>query len=424
MTRLSPLIFGWIRGRRAVAAILAVAIGAMLAGDIVAPLAYAQSSGEIVVAQNNHGPGGFFRRLFGGNRRRQQRQELPQPRRDFQIFPGLEEPEQQRPERRERRARTAAPQPREVAAVEKAENAKRALVVGDFMATALAKGLAETYRENANVVVIDATSGSSGLVRQDYFDWPGKLAEIVTEQKPDAILVMIGGNDRQTLDGSLELGSDAWRTAYTQRVAALADALKATGKPVIWGGLVSVESSAMSRDYSSFNGIVREQAEAKGLRFVDMWNGFADEDGKYVSFGPDVRGQSVQLRADDGLNFTRAGQRKLAYFVEQQLNDMFGGIGSLIATVGPGAEGGIIDARIGPMQTLDALSLMGGDDLARGVTSSRDRGKVAADIAARITQADATPPPKGRADSYTWPPPTPPPTIQVSPDFSVPRGPR
>ena len=93
----------------------------------------------------------------------------------------------------------------------------------------------------------------------------------------------------------------------------------------------------MSRDYSSFNGIVREQLEAKGLRFVDMWNGFADEDGKYVAFGPDVRGQSVQLRADDGLNFTRAGQRKLAYFVEQELNDMFGGTAPLLAAVRAGA---------------------------------------------------------------------------------------
>jgi hypothetical protein len=414
------------RGRPLTVAIFAIALAAMLSGDVVVPLAYAQSSGgEIVVAQNNNGPGGFFRRLFGGNRWRRQPQQLPQQRRDFQIFPGLEEePAQPRRQRRERRARPAEPQPREVAAVEKAENAKRALVIGDFMATALAKGLAEAYRENANVVVVDATSGSSGLVRQDYFDWPGKLPSIVTEQRPDAILVMIGGNDRQTLEGSLELGSDAWRTAYTQRVAALADALKATGRPVIWGGLVSVEKSAMSRDYSSFNGIFREQAEAKGLRYVDMWNGFADEDGKYVSVGPDVRGQSVQLRADDGLNFTRAGQRKLAYFVEQQLNDMFGGIGGLIAAVGTGTESATIDARIGPMQTFDALSLMGGDDLARGVTTSRDRGKVAAQISARITQADAAPPPKGRADSYIWPPPAPPPTIQVSPDFSVPRGPR
>ena len=151
--------------------------------------------------------------------------------------------------------------------MEKAEDAKRAMVVGDFMAGALAKGLAEAYAENPNVVVIDATSGSSGLVRNDYYDWPAKLPALVEEQKPDAILVMIGGNDRQGIEtdtGAQALGSEAWRAAYAARVAAFADALKATGKPVLWGGLVPVAPAAMSRDYSSFNGIVREQLEAKG----------------------------------------------------------------------------------------------------------------------------------------------------------------
>ena len=153
--------------------------------------------GEIVVAQNNYGPGGFFRRLFGGNRRQQQRAAARSP---SSSFPASRSRSRRcaKP-RRERRARTAAPQPREVAAVEKAPNAKRALVIGDFMAGALAKGLAEAYRENANVVVIDASSGSSGLVRNDYYDWPAKVPELVAEQKPDAILVMIGGNDRQTM---------------------------------------------------------------------------------------------------------------------------------------------------------------------------------------------------------------------------------
>ena len=261
----------------------------------------------------------------------------------------------------------------------------------------------------ANVVVIDASSGSSGLVRDDYFNWPGKVAEIVTEQKPDAVLVMIGGNDRQTMQteaGAQEFGSDGWRAVYTARVAALTDALKATGKPVLWGGLVPVASSAMSRDYSSFNGIVREQLEAKGLKFADMWNGFADEDGQYVAFGPDVRGQSVQLRADDGLNFTRAGQRKLAYFVEQDLNDIFGGTTPLLASAEPGILPGASGANaplIGPMTPLDALSLMGGDELSGGIGRGDERGRVGTEISARVAKQDADKPPAARADSYLWP---------------------
>ena len=96
---------------------------------------------------------------------------------------------------------------------------------------------------------------------------------------------MIGANDRQQIKtpaGAQDMGSDGWRADYTSRLVALADALKATGKPVLWGGLVPVAPSAMSRDYSSINGIAREQLDAKGLKFVDMWNGFADEDGTYV----------------------------------------------------------------------------------------------------------------------------------------------
>lgn len=388
-------------------AFLALCLGVLITADSGVPSAYGQSSGpEIVVAQNNSGPGGFFRRLFGGNRRREApRQE------EFRLFPGFEQPGPAQP-RRQRKARAAAPEPREVAAVEKSPDAKRALVVGDFMATALAKGLAEAYRENANVVVIDASSGSSGLVRTDYFDWAGKIGGIVAEQKPDAILVMIGGNDRQTINtdaGAIAPGSDAWRAAYRARVAAFADALKATGEPVLWGGLVPVEPSVMSSDYSAFNGIVRDQVETKGLRYVDMWNGFADEDGKYVAFGPDVRGQSVQLRADDGLNFTRAGQRKLAFFVEQELNDIFGGVASLIATATP-ADLNIPPgeaALIGPMVPLDALAAMGGDELS-GVASGEEKGKVALEISSRVAAKDAELPPRARADSYLWPLPEPP----------------
>ena len=190
---------------------------------------------------------------------------------------------QPRPQRRNRPP-AEAPAP-EVAAVEKAPDAKRVLVIGDFMAASLSKGLTDAYAQNANIVVTDASNGSSGLVRQDHYNWPAELPGLVAAQKPDAIVVMIGANDRQTMDsetGSQVLGTEGWRTAYRGRVSALADALKATGKPVLWAGLAPVRPSNMARDYSTFNGIVREAVEEKGLSFVDTWNGFADEEGRFV----------------------------------------------------------------------------------------------------------------------------------------------
>jgi hypothetical protein len=386
---------------------------ALLMGDmaIVSDVRAQSSAPEIVVAQNNNGVGGFFRRLF------RRRDAAPPPSGPvFRIAP-RQEPRREATPRRSRPSRSPAPTPREITAVAKSEDAKRVLVVGDFMARALAKGLAEAYEENPDALVIDATSGSSGLVRDDYYNWPEKVPAIVEEQKPDAILALIGGNDRQSIStesGTYSVGADGWRAAYADRVAALADALKATGVPSVWVGLVPVQSSAMSRDYSSFNGIVREQLEAKGLPFVEVWNGFADEEGKYVAVGPDVRGQSVQLRASDGLNFTRAGQRKLAYFVEQELQDIFGGVAPQLASadpaasVAPGEEG----PQIGPMVPLDALAVADGDALASG-GADEESGGVTVEISERLS--GDKPAPRGRVDFYRWPLQEPQPAAQQEP---------
>ena len=386
------------------AILLLLCFGITLLAEAVAPPAYAQNSGEIVLAQNNdRSMPNIFRFLFGDRRQRSAPQPWQGP---FEI---ITPPSREAARPRERRSRSAEPAPREVAAVEKAPDAKRVLVVGDFMARALAKGLAEAFAEDPNLVVIDASSGSSGLVRADYYDWPGKLPELVAEQTPDAILAIIGGNDRQAIRtdaGSFAPGTDEYRAAYTARVVAFADALKATGKPVLWVGLVPVSSGAMSRDYSAFNSIVREQVEAKGLRFIDTWNGFADADGNYVAVGPDMNGQSVQLRASDGLNFTRAGQRKLAFFVEQPLREVLGAATPQLAAIDPAVgttAPGEAAPQIGPMVPIEALSSAGGDTLSGSATED-ESGGIAAAISEGIAYENGVTPP-GRADDFRWPPP-------------------
>ncbi len=391
------------------ATIVGLGLCLLVAAAVLAPEARAQASGpEIVVAQND-GIGSFFRRLF--RPREPQRQQLP-PQVDRSA------PEQAPQQQPQRQRRSPSPNPREIAAVEKNENARRVLVIGDFLATALAKGLALAYEDNPDVVVINATSGSSGLVRNDYYDWPGKLPGIAEKEKPDAIVVMVGGNDRQGIDtasGPYALGTDGWRTAYAGRVNALVDAIRSTGKPGLWVGLLPVESSTMARDYSSFNGIYREQAEGKGIPFIDIWNGFADEQGKYVAYGPDITGQAVQLRASDGLNFTRAGQRKLAYFVEQDLNNILGGNAPQLAP-GEALATGEAGPQIGPMVPLDALAVAGGDALVTGAAEKDEDGEVkdvAASISGELTGEDSAP--RGRADFYRWPPPEPKPAESAAP---------
>jgi hypothetical protein len=453
------------------ARVISLALGLVIGAGTIAPVAAAARAPEhrvsspIVLAQldpqaERRERKGIFRFLFR-NRENRQRQEAT-PRREMRLVPrrereaapargeeprrqtrrkrqaDAEKPRANKPRadkksadrsggnkqsadqqsaekpRKERKQRKSRPRPvavpEEAKVVEKAPDAKRVVVMGDFLGGALAKGLTEAFAQNANVVVVDASKGDSGLVRADNYDWTAQVPTLMTEQKPDAILMMIGANDRQSISsegGSSELGSDAWRLAYLTRVSALADVLKATAKPVLWAGLAPVKSSAMSRDYSTLNGIIREQLEVRGMRYVDVWNGFADETGKYIGTGPDMNGQSVQLRDSDGVNFTRAGQRKLAFFVERELTELLGSPQPLLASTAPAEptnlEPADQPARIGPMIPLDALAVAG-DALSAGpAPADPGQGAIATTISSRLSGSGPVSPPPGRADDFAWP---------------------
>ena len=132
----------------------------------------------------------FLQRLFFGN------YYPPPPRRQLRKA----RPRKNISKARVRRSvRPGQPEQPQVAIVEKVENARVVLVVGDFLGGGLAEGLTMSYAERPAVRVIDRTQGSSGFVRADYFDWPGEVAGMLEADKPAAVVVMIGSNDRQQM---------------------------------------------------------------------------------------------------------------------------------------------------------------------------------------------------------------------------------
>jgi hypothetical protein len=224
----------------------------------------------------------------------------------------------------ERAARVAEP---EVEIVEKLPDAKIVLVVGDFLGGGLAEGLAEAYAENPRVKVVDRSNGSSGFVRDDFFDWPGEIATIIEAEKPSAVVAMLGSNDRQQLKVAGEreaIRSEKWTQEYTLRATNFGKAVADSKVPFVWVGMPAFKSSKLTSDMLAFNDIYRASAEAAGAEFVDIWDGFVDENGAFVSSGPDVNGQPVRLRAGDGINMTAAGKRKIAFYVEKPLNKILG----------------------------------------------------------------------------------------------------
>ena len=96
-------------------------------------------------------------------------------------------------------------------------------------------------------------------------------------------------------------------------------ALKSKGVPVLWVGLPAVYGTKSTSDMSYLDEIFRARAERAGIVYVDIWDGFVDESGRYVTQGPDFEGQIRRLRTGDGVHFTKFGAVKLAQYVAQDL---------------------------------------------------------------------------------------------------------
>ena len=222
-------------------------------------------------------------------------------------------------------AEAGAPAPKVAA---KSEDARVVLVIGDFLASGLAEGLESAYLAVPGVRVVARASGSSGIVRDDHYDWPAEIGPIIEAEKPAAVVVMLGANDRQ----EMRIGevrepkrSKPWMKEYERRATNLARAVTDRGVPLVWVGMPSFKNSTMASDMLAYNDVYRSVSESVGGSFVDIWDGFVDENGAFVTTGPDINGNPVKLRSgENGINLTRPGKRKVAFYAEKPLEKILG----------------------------------------------------------------------------------------------------
>jgi hypothetical protein len=216
--------------------------------------------------------------------------------------------------------------------IPKAENAVRLAVFGDSIAIDIAKALERFYAEDPNISIISQGVGDSGFVRTDFFDWNKTIAEQIAANSFDIAVVFIGINDRQKmrLDGvSYGSLSPEWSAEYQRRVADVVSQLRAANKPTIWIGLPPMAKPEYAKTMSGISDIQRLAAFSGGAEFLDIYERFVDEEGKYTSFGPDLNGNRVRMRKDDGIHFSAAGSDKLAFYLSQTLKLYYRGGGSV-----------------------------------------------------------------------------------------------
>jgi uncharacterized protein len=366
------------------------------------------------------------------------------------------------------------------------------LVLGDAMGDWLGYGLEQAFADTPEIGVLRRHRTLSGLIRADvrsdprgdYPDWPQAAREMIASQKPKFVVMMIGLNDRRSIRETVlaarpkpaqptnpdadpasreldepvakaapeaaaapdattpgatttrtyEFRSDAWSEAYIKRIDDTIAALKTSGVPIFWVGLPPVRTGRNAGDIPFLNELYRSRADKAGIVYVDVWDGFVDEDGRFAQSGPDFEGQTRRLRSGDGVYFTQPGARKLAHFVEKEIDRWLTARSVAVAVpadepkaaapapvdIAPGAAPGKASASkarplAGPSLPLisepaeDSAELLGGPSKTRpsgpsGPSSPSAPSVVADAVAAKVlVKGEAMAAPAGRADDFSWP---------------------
>jgi uncharacterized protein len=335
------------------------------------------------------------------------------------------------------------------------------IVVGDSLAEWLAYGLEETFADAPEVGIVRKIRQYSGLVRYDVRpdapEWSQATKDMLATEKAAAIVVMLGVNDRLPLresvtphsgatppapgqgqgqgttppaaaptdaaqpdseqpstaksdaqrrppGGIYEFHTDRWAELYSKRIDDMIAALKSKGVPVLWVGIPAVRGTKSTSDMSYLDELYRARAEKAGITYVDIWDGFVDEQGHYTQQGPDFEGQTRRLRTYDGVHFTKYGAEKLAHYVEHDLRRLLTNRVLPVALPGPEEQAPVKGARpaVGPVVPLGAISSGEGGELLGSTSHSVQ--KESDPVATRVlSRGDAIVAPPGRADDFSWP---------------------
>lgn len=210
--------------------------------------------------------------------------------------------------------------------------------------------------------------------------------------------------------GSYEFRDDRWVELYSKKIEEMIAVLKTKGVPILWVGLPAVRGPKATSDMLFLDALYRDAAGKAGITYVDVWDGFVDDAGRFAQQGPDFEGQIRRLRSSDGVFFTKAGARKLAHYTEREIRRVLGSRAAPVelptepeANVGPNVTpdaAGRTRPLVGPIVPLVASSV-GGDELLGGGGA---RPTSVDPLAAKtLVKGEPLSAPAGRADDFSWP---------------------
>ena len=248
----------------------------------------------------------------------EQSQVVPTSEKDERVVPSVEDEQ-------EPRDLPVQGLPQSLEPIWSSEHPFKLWIAGDSMVQFFGDTFASLAETSALVQATSEPVLASGLSRPDYFDWPTRIAEIMTKHDPDAVVVTFGGNDAQNIraaDGRwLDRFDDPWLDEYRRRIGTIMD-LVASDKDriLLWVGQPPMRQEGFDQRMQLLNNLYRAEAlQRDRVHYVDLRELFTDSTGKYARYLPDNVGKLVDVRLTDGVHLSHWGGEWLSALLLREL---------------------------------------------------------------------------------------------------------
>ncbi len=194
------------------------------------------------------------------------------------------------------------------------DNPLEMYMFGDSQVFSLGSGLSRLVGKDGMIKVDYLAIHSSGFIRGDYYDWPGKLADTFSGRHYSAAIVMLGMNDYQNFRGKdgkiLKKTSPEWESVYREKCRNIIDLVLEEVPRVYWLGMPRVKNKVYDESLRYIDRVQQSVVEEYSPDLVTRIAIMDYVPGKGKSYSDsivDPKGRQIRVMSEDGTHFTVDG---------------------------------------------------------------------------------------------------------------------
>jgi hypothetical protein len=194
------------------------------------------------------------------------------------------------------------------------DNPLRVFFFGDSQVFSLGSGLSRVAGKGTGFSIDILAIHSSGFIRSDYYDWPAKLRDTLSQTPYDAAVMMLGMNDHQSFRDAtgavLKKETPEWEAAYKAKCREMIDLALSSTPRLYWIGMPLVKNRDYERSLEYIDRIqceVASEYSPETVIRVSLKDAIPGAGKPYADTVTLEGGKPLRAMAGDGAHFTVEG---------------------------------------------------------------------------------------------------------------------